>query len=393
MRNNVITIIKKELARFFKDKRMVFTTVLMPGLMIYVLYSFMGSGLMDQFAVDEDYSYQIYEVNMPDSIQAMVEASGMNVDVLNDTTDIEEMKTAVSEQEADLLLIFPEDFEAEVAAYDCTTATEAAPLVQVYYNSARTESGECMGMISEMLDTYEASMANRFDVNSGEDSYDLATEKDTTAMVFSMMLPMLLMIFLFSGCMAVAPESIAGEKERGTIATLLVTPMKRTHLALGKIVSLSIIGLLSGVSSFLGTMLSLPKLMGEMGGMSASVYTISDYLLLLLVILTTVLVLIGALAVISAYAKSVKEASALIMPLMVVVMFISITSMLGDGAPTQSALYLIPIYNSVQCMNGIFSFDYQPLNMVIALVANVVYSLGMTGILAKMFDNERIMYS
>ena len=133
--------------------------------------------------------------------------------------------------------------------------------------------------------------------------------------------------------------------------------------------------------------------MGEMGGMSASVYTISDYLLLLLVILTTVLVLIGALAVISAYAKSVKEASALIMPLMVVVMFISITSMLGDGAPTQSALYLIPIYNSVQCMNGIFSFDYQPLNMAIALVANVVYSLGMTGILAKMFDNERIMYS
>lgn len=392
MRNNVMTIIKKELTRFFKDKRMVFTTVLMPGLLIYVLYSFMGSGMMDQFAVDEDYSYQVYEVNMPDSVQAMLDESGMKVEV-PEADSLEEMKQAVQDQEADLLMVFPEEFEAEIAAYDCSTATEPAPQVQIYYNSARTESAECMGMISEMLDVYESSMANRFDVNAGEDQYDLATEKDTTAMIFSMMLPMLLMIFLFSGCMSIAPESIAGEKERGTIATLLVTPMKRSHLALGKIISLSVIGLLSGVSSFLGTMLSLPKLMGEIEGMSASVYTIPDYLLLLLVILTTVLVLIGALAVISAYAKSVKEASSMIMPLMIVVMLVSITSMLGDGAVTQSGLYLIPLYNSVQCMNGIFSFDYQPVNIVITLVANLVYSLGLTGLLAKMFDNERIMYS
>ena len=43
--------------------------------------------------------------------------------------------------------------------------------------------------------------------------------------------------------MAVAPESIVGEKERGTIATLLVTPMKRSELAVGKVLSLSVIGL------------------------------------------------------------------------------------------------------------------------------------------------------
>lgn len=71
-------------------------------------------------------------------------------------------------------------------------------------------------------------------------------------MIFSSMLPMLLMIFLFTGCMSVAPESIAGEKERGTIATLLVTPVKRSHIAIGKIIALSIIALLSGISSTLG---------------------------------------------------------------------------------------------------------------------------------------------
>ena len=96
-------------------------------------------------------------------------------------------------------------------------------------------------MMRDFLDTYESALANKFDVNPGEEVYDMATEEDLSAQVFSMMVPMLLMIFLFSGCMAVAPESIAGEKERGTIATLLVTPVKRSHLAVGKIISLSVI--------------------------------------------------------------------------------------------------------------------------------------------------------
>lgn len=105
----------------------------------------------------------------------------------------------------------------------------------------------------------------------------------------------------------------------------------------------------------MGTMLSLPKLMGtESNAMDASVYSVTDYILLLLVILTTVLVLVGALAVISAFAKTVKEAGSMIMPLMVVVMVISVTSMLGSGAPKEFYWYLIPFYNSVQGMTGIF---------------------------------------
>ena len=202
------------------------------------------------------------------------------------------------------------------------------------------------------------------------------------------------MIFLFSGCMAIAPESIAGEKERGTIATLLVTPMKRGQLAMGKIISLGIIGLLSGISSFVGTMLSLPKLMGtESNAMYASVYSVTDYILLLLVILTTVLVLVGALAVISAFAKTVKEAGSMIMPLMVVVMVISITSMLGSGAPKEFYWYLIPFYNSVQGMTGIFDFPYSGINIVACLVSNLIYTGILSTVLAKMFGSEKIMYS
>lgn len=395
MRNNLMTIIKKELARFFGDKRMVFTTILMPGLMIYIMYSFMGSGLTSRFEADEDYTYRIYAENMPSTVSAMIKGSDINVEYLDrDGVSEEDMKQAVTDKDAEMLMVFPENFEADVLAYDSMTATTPAPQVALYYNSADTESTACYQIMASVLDGYEASMANKFDVNSGDEEYDLASKEDSTGQIFSMMLPMLLMIFLFSGCMAIAPESIAGEKERGTIATLLVTPMKRGQLAMGKIISLGIIGLLSGISSFVGTMLSLPKLMGtESNAMDASVYSVTDYILLLLVILTTVLVLVGALAVISAFAKTVKEAGSMIMPLMVVVMVISVTSMLGSGAPKEFYWYLIPFYNSVQGMTVIFDFSYSGINIVACLVSNLIYTGILSMVLAKMFGSEKIMYS
>lgn len=392
MKNNILTIIKKEFVRFFGDKRLVFTTILMPGIMIYALYTFMGQGLMSQLSTDEDYVYEISVENMPQSMEAAFDS--LKADVKNiDDSKADKVRNNLEEKNTDLLIVFPEDFDQTVADFDSQTATTAAPQVQMYYNSTKTESQTAYQMMTEMLDTYEASLSNKFDINSGDTKYDLASDKDETGQIFGMMLPMLMMMFLYSGCMAIAPESIAGEKERGTIATLLVTPMKRSQLAIGKIVSLGVIGLLSGLSSFVGTMLSLPSLMGGASeSMNASVYQPSDYVVLLLVILTTVLVMVAAMSVISAFAKSVKEAGTSIIPLMVVILVVAVSSMMSNGAPKEPYWYLIPFYNSVQCMNGIFSFTYLPVNVVLTLVSNLVYTLLLAAGLAKIFDSEKIMY-
>ena len=394
MSKNMITIIKKEFARFFGDRRMVLTTIFLPGIMIYVLYSFMGNMMMKQFTTSDDYVYQIEAVSLPASMEFLKTQEMFEVKEV-DAAEEADAKALVETQEADLLLVFPEEFDQKVAAYDCTATTDAAPDIQIYYNSVSTESSAAYQMVCAMLDEYETALSNKFDINAEEEiCYDMATEKDTSAQFFSMMLPMLMMMFLFSGCMAIAPESIAGEKERGTIATLLVTPMKRSELAIGKIISLSVIGLLSGFSSFVGTMLSLPNLMGAAADeMSASVYGISDYVFLLVMILSTVLVIIGAISVISGFAKSVKEAGTAVSPLMILVMVLSVTTMMGGGAPEEPYLYLIPLYNSVQCMNGIFSFTMLPVNFVITVVSNLVYTGLLVFILTKMFDSEKIMYN
>lgn len=393
MNSKILAVMKKELARFFGDKRMVFTTLIMPGLMIYIMYSFMGQGFLDQSTADDDYVAKVYVINEPDSLKMSLDAQKIKIQASKDLS-LDDMKQKVQDKESDLLLVFPESFDTDVSSYDAQTSGTDAPKVEMYYNSSRTESQNTYITIESLLSSYENSLCNKFDVNTGTGKYDLATDKDTTGQIFSMMLPMLMMIFMFSGCMAIAPEAIAGEKERGTIATLLVTPTKRSHLAVGKIVSLSILSLLSGASSFIGIIVSLPKLMqgDESMNVSSAVYSVKDYILILLVIFSTVLIFVSLMSIISAFAKSVKEATTYLSPLMILVVVLGISTMIGGGTDKAAYFYLIPIYNSAQSLGAVFGFTYSVVNVVITVVVNLLVSVGLGFILTKMFNSEKMMF-
>ena len=390
--NGIVAIMRKELARFFGDKRMV-VSILLPGVLIYVMYSFMGQAMGSLYGVDEDYVPTVQVVNLPESVSGLVSASG-GINLLEtDASDLEDAKAAVAEHGLDLLAVFPTDFDQAVAAYDPASGG-AAPNVEIYYNAASTESQSTYMMFTGLLDAYEAKLANKFDINAGGDTYNLASEKDTAGTYFASLMPLLLMIFLYSGCVAVAPESIAGEKERGTIATMLITPIHRGDIAVGKILALAVVALLSGASSAVGTVLSLPKLMGAASDeLSANIYGAQDYLLLAAVILSTVLLLVTLISILSTFAKTVKEAQTYVMPLMILVMVLGVTAMFGGGAKTELWYYLIPLYNSVQCMVGVFSFSTVTTGVAAALAANAVYTVLGVFVLTRMFNNEKIIFS
>lgn len=387
-KSGAFTIMKKELARFFGDKRLV-VSILMPGVLIYCMYTFMGSAMGDMFGVDEEYTPTVQTVCLPDSVGALLEGVGMEVSLAEGE---EEAKAAVTAQELDLLLVFPDGFDQAVAVYDASFDVPA-PQVEIFYNSASTESQSAYQTVITLLDTYEASMTNKFDVNRDGD-FDLATQEDSVGQYFAMLLPMLLMIFLYSGCSSTAPESIAGEKERGTIATMLITPIRRSDIALGKILALAVLAMLSGASSAIGTILSLPKLMGGVSDeFSASIYGVKDYLLLAAVVFSTVLVLVTLISILSAFAKTVKEAQTYSMPLMIVTMVLGITAMFGGGASQELPIYCLPLYNSVQCMSGIFSFSMLPGSVAVTVVVNGAVTLVGVFLLAKMFNSEKIIFS
>lgn len=390
---NFVAIMKKELKRFFGDKRLLMSTVIMPGLMIYIIYTIMGQVMTDAFTPDEDYQPMIYAYQMPESVSAIMKQLDLTYTDITNEEQAEE-KEKIKDQDADLVMTFSDDFDASVASFTTGSTDTEAPQIGLYYNSTKTESEAVYQTVSQTLDQYESALANKFDLNGGDETYDLATKEDTSAQMFSMIVPMLLIMMLFSGCMSIAPDAIAGEKERGTMATLLVTPVRRSEIAIGKIISLSIIAVLSGLSSFLGVMLSLPKLMGEQADqMSAAVYSAGDYVMLLLVVLSTVLVVIVIFSIISTYAKSVKEAASVSSPLMIVGMVVAVTASMGSTASASLPMYFIPIYNSAQCMNGIFSMGYTTSQVIATFVSNIVVAAIGIFVMTKMFDNEKIMFS
>lgn len=393
-KHNVLTIMKKELRRFFGDRRML-VTILLPGILIYFIYSLMGDFLMDAFLPDEEVTYTVQFLQMPASVDTLWTAAGVQQETAAYDSR-EEALEAVKAQDLDLYVVFPEDFDEQTAVYDPADG-QPAPAVEIFYNSASTDSSAAYNLLVSLLDGYESALANRFDINRDADTvYDMATSEDITGMMFSMLMPLLLITLLFSACMAVAPESIAGEKERGTIATLLVTPLRRSELALGKILALSIVSMTSGVVSFLGLILSLPKLMGgEESGvvMDATIYGLSDYAWILAVILSTVLLFVSFISILSAFAKSVKEAASFVSVLMILVLVIGVSGMMGAESLPALPYFLIPIYNSVQAIGAVFGDGYTPMIMVLTIISNLAVTSLLVWILTRMFNSEKIMFN
>ena len=130
MKKNMLTIIKKEFARFFRDKRMVFTTILMPGLLIYLIYSFMGAGMMREFMTDETYVANAYMQNMPEELAPLFAQLSAGWTEISDL-ETDAVKTQIQDKGADVLIVFPKEFVARVEAYDVHSG-EIAPNVEIY---------------------------------------------------------------------------------------------------------------------------------------------------------------------------------------------------------------------------------------------------------------------
>ncbi len=402
MKSNTWTIIKKEFARFFGDRQLLFTTVIMPGLLIYIIYSLMGTGIQKMINDGANDVVTMRVENMPESLAPVLNTMDSSLVVVEQPVSEADINQLEDKDINAVLVRFPKNFD-EVVIGKSEEVSEVMPNVEIYYNSTNNASSRVYMVMSTVLGNYGRTFTVNVPQEEGQ-RFDQATDESIGAMIWSKILPMLIIMMLFSGVMAIAPSAIAGEKERGTIATLLVTPMKRNELALGKIVSLSGIALLSGISSFVGIALSLPKMIQTEGGSDMGVnapdagilafhYTTSDYVALLLVILASVLIMASAVSLLSALAKDVKSAGTMVTPFMMVVMLAGILPMMQDGASESLVTYLIPFYNAIEVMTAVFSHELAWTPVVVTLASDVVY----TGIavwgLTRMFNSEKVMFA
>lgn len=374
------TIAKKEFSRFFKDKRML-VALFFPGIMIYIIYSFLGGTLVPSLTPSEDYTYRVCVVNAPIWLTEESLSVVGNFDLQMAAEEVTDGEQKVKDGELDAYLVFPNGF-----VIGGTDADGAPYSVRLYVNSADTESAMAGQLLTAVISSVQYD-APRFFLTT----QDVATEGDLSAMMVSMIGPMLILAMLMTGCMAVAPESIAGEKERGTFASMLITPVKRGYIAAGKVLSLAVISLLSGVCSCAGVVLSLPKLMGEDTiSLSALGYGVAEYASLFGIVLSSVLLMVALVSMLSAWAKSVKEATAMISPVMIIVLLV------GIGASflpmNEWYFFCIPLLNSAAALGNVFSMSAQPLFVVITILTNLAVAGGLMWVLSRMFCSEKIMF-
>ncbi|MCL2496894.1 MAG: hypothetical protein FWF04_05710, partial [Clostridiales bacterium] len=134
MKSNVLTIMKKEFARFFKDRRLLIVLML-PAIMIYIMYSILGSALQGMLTPDNEYYPKAYIANMPQSLKDSWDGFFVVHIGAAKAPDAAAAKEKVAMKEADICVVFPADFDMQVAAYDAQISAHPAPNIEVYYNS------------------------------------------------------------------------------------------------------------------------------------------------------------------------------------------------------------------------------------------------------------------
>ena len=379
-------LMQKEFRRFFRDPKLIVTLVL-PGILIYFIYSLMGGLIWDAGA--SDYTYNVLVYGSSPAVEAVFEGSLGESLTLTRTEDLEDGKAQVQAGSITALVAFSEDFDNAVGSYDPMSGTPA-PQVEIYYRSADEASASFYSAATALLAAYEGTISNAFDVNLGGGQYDFSSTSEVVMAILGGLLPFLVVTLIFSSCMSITLESVAGEKERGTLATILVTSVRRTDIALGKVLPLSCIAALGALSSFLGIALSMPKLMGlELGGVFVE-HAFGDYLLLLALIVSIVPLIVSAMTAISTYAKSVKEASSYTGVIMIVVMVLSLVSTFLSGIGDWVAA--VPVLGTVVAVQRILEGGVVLLVGLIAIAVNLAFTALFIFVTAKMLGSERIMF-
>ena len=378
-----IKIALKELKKYWGNKKIIFSTLLLPGLVIFMVYSILGI-ISEKQANNAEFS-TVYLVDVPDSFEEKVMQTPISIQkaAREESSDI---KQRIIDQDKSILVIFDEMFTEQVLMGD-------EPNVEVYYNSVVSSSVLSSNQVIQLLSDYKDEYCRSFTINQDSNIHDIVKNEDRMGKNISSMLPMLIVTLVFSACMAVSAESYAGEKERKTLVKLLATPIDRKSIVLGKSLSLGILALVSGLSSFIGAIFSLPKLYAFKGKNILEIYQGGHVALIILDIFSLAILLVTIMSLISARSNTVKEATTTLSPFGGVAMLIGMTSIM-QSEPAQSILcYLVPIYNNVQALYGILIFDFSGRDYIVMICINLFYTALFGYILANMLSDEKIMYS
>lgn len=406
-------ILKKELKRVFGDKKLVFSMFILPAIIMIALYGIMGFMIGKMNSDIEDNVNKVYVVNADDRMKNAITASGF--DKTNDITYLNEADFKAKEQDfrdeilngdAQLIVYMDKDFDQKFTSY--SDSSSPVPQIKLSYNTTENYSQNTYGMFATgVLEIYRTGllqervgsldMLNVFDL---EDDIIEKKEKANSRFI-SMMLPYMIVIMLFAGAMGVGVDAMAGEKERGTLASMLLSPVKRTSIAAGKIVAMMILSGISAIVYVVSMMVAVP-VMSAMGGGESELaggfggglsLSLVEGLQLAAIMLALVFLFVAVISFMAIRAKDTKAASSLISPIYIVVMVAGMLTMFMSGKEVPVYRYLIPVYGNAIAIKDLCNGELLTTNFLASLAGTVIIAIILTIGIAKAFDDEKIMFN
>ena len=193
--------------------------------------------------------------------------------------------------------------------------------------------------------------------------------------------------------MSIGIDTTAGERERGSLASLLVNQVSRGSIAMGKVMFVVSSSLISGVASFLGLLIGfhfIGGFGGDAAGAGLQIFTFTKMLPFLIGILSMCGVAASSIVLLGSMAKSAKEGAGYVMPVYMLAILIGIATMQMDPSSSLS-LYLIPVVNGVFLLKGIIFSQASLLHLLITVVVNLLTLLVLVYFTARLYSSERIL--
>ncbi|MEJ8733869.1 ABC transporter permease [Mediterraneibacter sp. ICN-202921] len=411
-------ICTKELARVFKDGKMLISVFVFPVAIMIVVMSLV-SNLTSRMEKDvEAHKSIVYIENVPEEFKDFLLAADKDVSIyteknveevlrletkgaLDESQRRKEAETAIKEGGIDLMIEFPQGFSENV--YDYQTGDEI-PQVKTYYNPSEEYSKAAFEKISNgVLESYRQTLLSQrvpdmagltvFTVNADNPDMIVQDKEKAGGKVLGTMLPYFITILLFAGAMGIGTDMIAGEKERGTLASLLVSPVKRSSIVLGKVFALMIISGATSVVYVAAMVAFMPQMMGGLSGkeLGIDLSLRPEQIAMLAILLIAIAFLYSAVIVlVSVFAKTIKEANSYMMPVYMVILLLGITTMFTTGSPKEW-FYVIPIYNTSLTLQGILTQEVTMAQYGMTLGVTLLTGGILIAAIAKAFESEKVM--
>ena len=379
--NNILITLKKELKLIIRDKKSLLMMAITP--LFIPIFVILMSYIYEELTVNkEDKTYQI-GVNY--------ELSSTERELLSD-----EVKYTVYSSSKELEEAYNSN---KILAYIVKDNNS----YNIYANIQSEDGSMVTSLITNYLDNYNNYLGQSYLVNNNIDlskvynnlNYNVTEIKGESIFgnqIILMAITFTIMAITLS-CIYTSTDTTAGEKERGTLETILTFPIRRKELIFGKYLAISISGI---VTLLIGVLLSIVSLYYVKNSFSIYYNVIFNIntitiLLTILILLFYTLFISGLCITIASFTKSFKEAQSALTPISLVTCIPMFLEMLNINI--SGVLSFIPIINHTIVINNILTSSININNILITIIFSIIYIIVLLLFINKMYKSEKILFN